>query len=143
MIIVKPRLRLSMIYISQTIQRFFSDSVIYAISITSFARSVSPYGIDMRVVYWLMPNVFQIQHFIFASPLFLNSTVLFSTSIQKSSVPLKSTKNHMEQVFGYEGKVMGSNPNSLEQPRTMMRVSLKSSNSPEQSIERAMAIPRP
>ena len=48
------------------------------------------------VVYWLMPNAFPIWHISYRLSPFLNSTILFSTFTQKSSIPLKSLKNHME-----------------------------------------------
>ena len=78
----------------------------------------------MGVVYWLMPNAFPIWHISYRLSPLLKIIHHFRIPTQKSLVPSKNLKNHMEQVFEHKGKI-------IEQTRTV----------PEQSPYTALSKP--
>ena len=65
-----------------------------------------------------MPNAFPFWHISYCLFPLLKIIHQFRIPTQKSLVPSKSLKNHMEQVFGHKGKVMGQTRTNPEQSRT-------------------------
>ena len=80
-----------------------------------------------------MPNAFPIWHILHSLPPLLKINHRFRIPTQKSLVPSKSLKNHMEQVFEHKGKVMSQTRTVPRQPPEGLHSLEQTRTVPEQS----------